>query len=237
MSRWRMAGGIEVDFFGPREEFGSLATEPPQLALPLGLKVSDAAVFGVGGASSPYRFYLERRWGPEAPATWIMLNPSTADVHRNDPTVRRCIGFSKREGCGGIRVVNVCALRSTDPRGLLQVDDPVGPGNAEAIRLAVRGAGLVVAAWGQNARPEWVAQAMSRLSWDEVMGVATLGWTQGGAPRHPLYVPRDEPLRRRLSVTQLQFVLAGIIPRPGRERSQSAFQGLKGTQRAVTLPS
>src|SRR5690606_4111055 len=53
-----------------------------------------------------------------------------------DPTVERTLRFARAWGCGASEVVNVFALRSTDPAGLRQVDDPVGPGNDEAILAA-----------------------------------------------------------------------------------------------------
>jgi len=52
-----------------------------------------------------YRYLLERKWGIGLPCvTWIMLNPSTADAEKDDPTIRRCIGFSKAWGYGSLRL-------------------------------------------------------------------------------------------------------------------------------------
>lgn len=74
-----------------------------------------------------YRYRLWRTWAPELPRmAWIMLNPSTADAEVDDPTIRRCVGFAKREGCGGIEVVNLYAYRSTDPSVLGTVDEKHG---------------------------------------------------------------------------------------------------------------
>ena len=37
-----------------------------------------------------YRYRLGHRWGDGAAACFVLLNPSTADETREDPTVRRC---------------------------------------------------------------------------------------------------------------------------------------------------
>ena len=118
-----------------------------------------------------------------------MLNPSRADAHRDDPTIRRCIGFARDWGYGGIDVVNIFALRATDPRDLRSVRDPVGPRNDEFIlRAAARSP--VVIAWGvHGALLDRGAKAL------RLFGAGTrilaLGRTRSGAPRHPLYLRRD----------------------------------------------
>lgn len=149
-----------------------------------------------------YRYRLDRHLsGPlfanQRVCTFVMLNPSTADEVDDDPTIRRVQGFARREGCTRLVVVNLFALRSTDPDGLHYHDAPVGPDNDAAIRDAVREADLVVCAWGGHeaarergpavlsAIREWGAQPMC------------LGQTRiSGAPRHPLYLPKAAPLRR-----------------------------------------
>ena len=77
-----------------------------------------------------YRYVLRRIWDREkSPAMFVGLNPSTADEVRNDPTVTRCIGYAQRWGAGGLIMTNIFAFRSTDPNGLLAIEDPVGPLN------------------------------------------------------------------------------------------------------------
>jgi hypothetical protein len=73
------------------------------------------------------------------PLCWVLLNPSTADDRRDDPTIRRCLGFARSLGYGGIHVVNLFAFRATCPRQLRAADDPVGPDNDGFILRAAQG--------------------------------------------------------------------------------------------------
>lgn len=135
-----------------------------------------------------YRYWLSRRWQRHGPlATFVMLNPSTADATQDDPTIRRCIGFAKRWGLSGIAVVNLYALRSTDPSGLWLVDDPVGAENDGHIEAAAAIAyahdAPLIASWGANARPDRVAEVVQLHGMDRL---TALGVTLAGAPKHPL---------------------------------------------------
>ena len=94
------------------------------------MTVSGLAVRGRAGFSrcGRYRYWLRRRWNGDLPqCTFIGLNPSTADARTNDPTLRRCINFADQWGYGSLLLVNLFALRSTDPRALRLSDDPQGP--------------------------------------------------------------------------------------------------------------
>lgn len=143
-----------------------------------------------------YRYRLERRCDVDRPAVaFTMQNPSTADHRHDDATVRRCVGFARRWGFGGLVVVNLFALRATDPAVLFDAvaagTDPVGPDNDQHLR-AVAAERSVVLAWGARAAavdgPQRPAQVADDLT---AAGAALfcLGRCRDGAPRHPLYVP------------------------------------------------
>lgn len=75
-----------------------------------------------------YRYALWRQWQAAGPMLMLIgLNPSTADAERNDPTIRRCIGFAHDWGFGGVWVLNLFAWRATLPADLKAAADPVGP--------------------------------------------------------------------------------------------------------------
>lgn len=140
-----------------------------------------------------YRYVLGREWSDRAVhlATFIMLNPSTADAELDDPTIRRCIGFAKSWGLDGIIVGNLYAFRATDPRDLWKADEPTGgQRNDDILQELMLGARArrdpLVAAWGANARPDRVDAVMSLRGSD---AFSALGVTKDGAPRHPLYLP------------------------------------------------
>jgi hypothetical protein len=134
---------------------------------------------------------LRRRLGGTGTVAFIGLNPSTADEGRDDPTIRRCLGFARRWGFGLLEVVNVYGLCATEPRALWDAPDPVGPENDRVLSAVLERADLVVAAWGVHARRERIAELRWALKDVEIHA---LGLTQGGAPRHPLYLPADAEL-------------------------------------------
>ena len=95
-----------------------------------------------------YRYALTREWADGKCVAWLMLNPSTADADIDDPTIRRCIGFARQWGYGRLVVVNLFALRATDPRVLVRNADPVGSKNDFYIAKAMKEAQEVICAWG-----------------------------------------------------------------------------------------
>lgn len=143
-----------------------------------------------------YRYELIRTWGSdERPhLTVVMLNPSTADERVDDPTVRRVIRFAQAWGFDGCRVLNVFALRSTDPKALARHQDPVGPLNDSTIgfhlQFARRQRETVLAAWGAD--PAARGRAASVLGLVPGVRWVCLGVTKDGSPRHPLYVPKAQ---------------------------------------------
>ena len=124
---------------------------------------------------------------------FIMLNPSTADALSDDPTIRRCLGYTARWGYGELNVVNLFGLRATDPRELLRHRDPVGKSNDDFVLKAIEGTtkrgGIIVCAWG--ARGGHLDRNASVLRLIRSAGGVphVLGLTRAGHPRHPLYMP------------------------------------------------
>ena len=140
-----------------------------------------------------YRYVLRRRVGlSDGICTFVMLNPSTADEERDDPTVGRCKRFARDWGFGTLFVVNAFAYRATDPRELGKVNDPIGPGNDRAIRDAAKTSGLTVAAWGNGGEMNGRSDSLRSLFRESGVPLYHIGLTASGEPRHPLYVSKDQ---------------------------------------------
>lgn len=148
-----------------------------------------------------YRYTLLRAWDRSLPRVgFVMLNPSTADATKLDPTCTRCFRYAKAWGFGSLEVVNIFALRSTDPKGLYLAEDPVGPANDRAIGRAAKRASVIVAAWGNHAalhdRSVRVRTILSRSAGNRLHH---LRLTSKGEPSHPLYLPASlKPVRWQL---------------------------------------
>jgi hypothetical protein len=141
-----------------------------------------------------YRYRLWREWdASRAAVAFVMLNPSTADAGTDDPTIRRCLGFARAWGFGRLEVVNLFALRATDPRLLRSHPDPVGPDNDRHIREVAAATAQVVAAWGALGTTRDRALAIGELLPPSLL---TLGLTKRGQPRHPLYTSGTTPFTR-----------------------------------------
>lgn len=147
-----------------------------------------------------YRYRLWRYWETinHKPMVFIMLNPSTADASVDDPTIRRCIGFAKREGHNGVEVVNLYAGRATKPADLFKMADPSGPEWLPKLRQVIASPDgcRFIAAWGANPKAGKRAKTVARSFRDAGLPLLCLGKTKSGAPRHPLYAKNDQPLER-----------------------------------------
>jgi len=133
-----------------------------------------------------YRYALWRVWDEALPrALFIGLNPSTADEARDDPTIRRCIGFARDWGYGGVTVANLFAFRATYPADLKAAADPVGPENDRWLGKLAAEAELVVAAWGNDG----AFLDRSRIVGAAIPEMRCLKMNKSGEPAHPLYQP------------------------------------------------
>lgn len=146
--------------------------------------------------SELYRYALWRVWNPAAPFWTIgMLNPSTADHQKVDPTVQRVCGMAQRGGAGGIIVWNLFAWRSTDPKALKQGPVTIGPSNDRIIKALVKLAPVNIAAWGAHGSLHGRAAAVLTMLSGQRTDLHALAFTADGTPRHPLYLGNDcQPL-------------------------------------------
>jgi len=146
-------------------------------------------------AARTHRYQLTRVWDREVPPlVFVMLNPSTADAFVPDPTITRCLGFARREQAGGLVVVNLFALRSTDPSVLDGHPNPIGHSNNRFLVESVQDAAVVIAGWGVPGQLGGRDREVAALLAEYGIGVHCLGRNQGGSPKHPLYVRADQPL-------------------------------------------
>ena len=153
----------------------------------------DAASTAVYSPCEAYRYLLTRVWNPEGEkALFVMLNPSTATEVQNDPTVERCERRARALGFGAFRVTNIFAFRATDPRVMRAVADPIGPGNDAAIADSAQGwADRIICAWGTHGAHLGRGVQVERLLRATGRPLFTLGLSQGGHPKHPLYIGYD----------------------------------------------
>lgn len=140
-----------------------------------------------------YRYSLSRIWDASKPLMlFVMLNPSTADSDNDDPTIRRCIGFAKSWGYGGIMVGNRSAYRATNPNELksMPVDYYQNDINSQNLMDMYWKAEITIFAWGN---PPCELPICPLEGFD---GTYHLGITKSYNPKHPLYLKKDvKPLK------------------------------------------
>lgn len=120
---------------------------------------------------------------------FIGLNPSTADENKDDPTIRRCIGFAKRFGFDGVVMLNLFAFRATLPEVMKAAPNPVGPHNDAVIKSYL--GNTFIAAWGVHGSFLGRDREVSAM----IPELFCLGTTKEGHPRHPLYLKNDAELK------------------------------------------
>jgi len=147
---------------------------------------SDAIISDCGR----YRYQLNRVWDESLPTVpFVMLNPSTADGNVDDPTIRRCVGFAKQWGYGGLIVVNLYALRATNPKALLESDNPLGDHNKTYLEKVFNDYDLIVAAWGNSSILRKIQNGNKLpLKGLSVSKLHYIELSNDGTPKHPLYL-------------------------------------------------
>lgn len=179
-------------------------------------------LFAVSGAEFSdcyqYRFKLWRTWDASLPViNWLMLNPSTADETKNDPTIEGCQRRAIAWGYGGLIVTNLFAFRATDPEDMKKQADPTGGiDNDMAILQAVSKCKMTICAWGNHGNHENRAAHVTRLLAPSADRLHCLKINDGGQPAHPLYIAR--------SVKPFPFTpenIASVVTRPKRGKRKA----------------
>lgn len=152
-----------------------------------------------------FRHRLTRTWldadriTSDAFDLWVMLNPSTADGDVDDPTVRRCMSFSARDGSvHGIQILNLFSYRSTDPSVLLKrhasgfVNNHPDSSMYWVDAISNPNRRRVIAAWGSTPRP--ASHAIMNLR-RYALDLVCLGTNRDGSPKHPVRLANATPFR------------------------------------------
>ena len=130
-----------------------------------------------------YRYTLSRTWDSTKPTVlFIGLNPSIADENIDDPTITRCINFAKDWGYGTLLMANLFAFRSTYPKEIYLIDDPIGKDNDHYILECVKQSDLIIACWGNNG----TYMDREKIIKELVPNLYCLQKNKNGTPHHPL---------------------------------------------------
>lgn len=150
-----------------------------------------------------HRLLLWRIWSPEPGKLlgFLMLNPSSADETRDDPTTVRNCARARALGYAGIVQANVYTFRTPSPAVLKAQGYPGKPSQelgGQALQRLAEACHDVVLACGAHAQPGDFDHAVL-----ELLGGAArrprllhLGRLKNGMPRHPLHTSYATPLQQ-----------------------------------------
>lgn len=138
-----------------------------------------------------YRYALWRIWNPDKPlAMFIGLNPSTANEHTDDNTIKRVMKIVGGWSYGGFYMTNLFGIISTDPKVLVNHPDPIGDNDHWLEKISVD-CEIVVFAWGAFKQAATRAEIVKK----RFPGAYCLRKTKDGHPWHPLLIPgKTQPI-------------------------------------------
>lgn len=145
--------------------------------------------------SRKYRYVLKRQWGDNGNnfINFVLLNPSTADETKDDPTIIACIKIAQNLGYDGLWVTNLFAFRATEPSDLKKYTEPIGEQNDQYLTDCAKRSKIVVIAWGNHGdflgRDQDVIKLLSKIQTPHCLEITKLG-----NPKHPLYIKRTAKL-------------------------------------------
>ena len=134
-----------------------------------------------------YRFCLYRIWDDTKPKVmFIGLNPSTANEHDDDPTIRRVKSFAHTWGFGGVYMLNLFTWVTAYPEELKKCEYPLYLADWH-LKAYAKKCEKIIFAWGN------FPEAIERGRQVAIMfpnGQALI-INSNGSPRHPLYIRGD----------------------------------------------
>jgi hypothetical protein len=131
-----------------------------------------------------YRYKLWRIWDDSLPkAMCIGLNPSKANVKKNDNTIDILIRVLKNLGYGGFYMMNLFAWISSKPEDLLICEDPLGE-NDNKLQEVEKLCSDVILCWGA------FKQAEERIKkvLPQYPNGKCFGFNKNGTPWHPRFI-------------------------------------------------
>ena len=153
---------------------------------------SYGAVFS---ANRRHRYMLWRTWDIQKKrrAVFVGLNPSTADEHVDDPTIRRCQSFARswsgKWRCGGLFVVNLYSFCTPSPAELFRSSESNSPANQRWLKkLCSDPDSLVIGMWGNHGLRNDRGASFTDWAQHNDISIYSLAVNTTGTPAHPLYL-------------------------------------------------
>lgn len=138
-----------------------------------------------------YRYALWRIWDYNKPLVmFIGLNPSTANENEPDNTIKKVIKIATNNGYGGLYMMNLFAIISSNPQILVTCENPIAD-NDKHLGQVANITKDVVFCWGVFKQIRGRDQFVKRI----FPQALCLKHTKNGSPWHPLYCKDDTILK------------------------------------------
>ena len=143
-----------------------------------------------------YRYVLTRKWSDNGICLFIMLNPSTADAYKLDPTVKRAFKIAKRFRLGELVVLNIFAIKGSDPSVIKEHTDPVGKYNDYYLNYYCKKSKMIIVAWGNHGSYNNRSNDVKNILLRNKKEVYCIDINISGEPKHPLYTRNNSKLKK-----------------------------------------
>lgn len=137
------------------------------------------------------RYMLFRIWDVALPKVmFIGLNPSTADEHKNDPTINRVMEIAKHNGFGGIYMLNLFSCVTPKPEEITwcELSKEI---NLKTLLAYAKLSSTIVFAWGNFKEAQTYGNDVIAPLFPNSY---CLKKNKNGSPKHPLYCKKETKL-------------------------------------------